>query len=94
MPLVTEDMIRAIAPKARNISELVKHLNIYLEQYEINTPLRVWHFLAQAAHESMGFTTFSEADFLHIKDPQEKEQVIKRQCQRYETGTKKEYRAW
>lgn len=51
MPLVTEDMIRAIAPKAINISELVKHLNIYLEQYEINTPLRVWHFLAQAAHE-------------------------------------------
>ena len=40
--------------------------NIYLElpsvitKYEINTPLRLAHFLGQCSHESINFTTFKE----------------------------------
>ena len=74
MPLVTEKMIRWVAPKAKYINDLVKYLNLYFEKYKINTPLRINHFLAQAAHETMGFTVFSEAGW--IKD----QEIVKKYC--------------
>jgi putative chitinase len=37
------------------------HLVKYMQQYEINTPKRVRAFLAQAAHESWGFTSLIES---------------------------------
>jgi putative chitinase len=55
-------MIKAIAPNSKEeiIVPLVQYLNKYLAQYEVNTYLRVCHFLAQAAHESASFRTLEE----------------------------------
>ncbi len=45
---------------ASNNQELIDALNKYCPQYEINTCLRVAHFLSQCAHESTSFTSFGE----------------------------------
>ena len=52
--------ILAIGPKCKIPEDLSTSLNEYLEKYEINTELRVAHFLAQTAHESCEFTIFIE----------------------------------
>lgn len=43
-----------------NLDMLVNDLNKTMSKYDINTPLRVQHFLAQVAHESDGFNTAKE----------------------------------
>lgn len=52
--VITEAQVRRIMPKAKNanVIEFVKAFNKHCEQFEINTKLRVVHFLAQLAHES------------------------------------------
>ncbi|QKF66708.1 chitinase-like protein [Arcobacter venerupis] len=58
---ITKEMLIAMGCiQASNDQALLDALNKYCEQYEINTCLRVAHFLAQAAHESGGFTKFEE----------------------------------
>lgn len=46
--------------EASNDQTLIDALNKYCEQYEINTCLRIAHFLSQCAHESTSFTNFGE----------------------------------
>lgn len=60
--MITRDMIKRIAPNSKEeiIVPLVKYLNIHMSKYEVNTHLRVCHFLAQAAHESASFRTLEE----------------------------------
>lgn len=60
--MITKQLLKQIAPNAKDeiIDPLVTYLNIYLPKYEINTHLRICHFLAQAAHESAGFRTLEE----------------------------------
>lgn len=60
--MITVDMLKKLSPKAKDsiVNDIVKYLNIYLLNYEINIPLRIAHFMAQAAHESDGFKTLSE----------------------------------
>ncbi len=48
------------AKQARIVAEIAPVLQKTLERYEINTPLRIAHFLAQCAHESDGFCTTEE----------------------------------
>ena len=53
-------MVNAVAAGKGNDKVLLAALNKYAEQYEINTLLRIAHFLAQCAHESGGFTATAE----------------------------------
>lgn len=60
--MITKQLIRQIAPNSRDeiIDPLVMYLNKYMAKYEVNTYLRICHFLAQAAHESASFRTLEE----------------------------------
>jgi putative chitinase len=60
--MITKQMIKAIAPNSKDeiVDPLVKFLNIHMPKYEVNTYLRVTHFLAQAAHEAASFRTLEE----------------------------------
>lgn len=66
---VNADTLRAIAPRfsgarAERQAEIIERagerLRAVLAEYEIDTPLRIAHFLAQIAHESAGFRTTEE----------------------------------
>jgi len=59
---ITSAMLRAMSPKAKAelCDALAPALTRLLPDYGINTPLRVAHFLAQAAHETDGFRTLEE----------------------------------
>lgn len=62
MVLVSEKVFRAVSPHVAADKRMVMLacLNEALERYEINTPQRIACFLAQAAHETMGFQRFIE----------------------------------
>ena len=61
-PRITEADLLSVAPLADPaiIKGLLKHINDILPQYGIDTPARISHFLAQAAHETAGFNTMVE----------------------------------
>lgn len=51
--MVTKEQILKIMPNARTrIETFLQYINRYMADFEINTPLRKAHFLAQIAHES------------------------------------------
>ena len=58
--MITELQLKQIAPKCKDTKELVVALNTLLPKYNITTPLRIAHFLAQYACETQGFTKFIE----------------------------------
>lgn len=60
---ITPDLLKKIAGGSVNskvVEGLSKYLPQILEEYDINTKLRVAHFLAQIAHESDHFRTLEE----------------------------------
>ncbi|MDY0122361.1 MAG: glycoside hydrolase family 19 protein, partial [Sulfurimonas sp.] len=64
--LITKEMLNAICPNAGSNQELLNALNKYCPQYQINTPLRIAHFLAQTAHESGCFQNFGEGIYYRL----------------------------
>ena len=60
--MITKQQLKQIAPNAKDeiLDPLVGYLNVYLPKYEVNTYLRICHFLAQAAHEAASFRTLRE----------------------------------
>lgn len=60
--MITNDHLKAIVPgiKPANLEIYVPLLNIYMAEYEINTPARITQFLANLAHESGSFNFTKE----------------------------------
>lgn len=60
--MLTAKQLRQCMPyiKDVNIAALLEPLNIAMAIYEINTPIRIAHFLAQIAHESSYLNTSEE----------------------------------
>jgi putative chitinase len=58
----TAEGLRALGPngKRKFIDALAEVADDILDEYQINTPLRVAHFWAQASHECAGFKTMHE----------------------------------
>jgi putative chitinase len=60
--IITLDILLKVAPKGKKsiMSGLAEFLPDALEKYEIDTELRVKHFLGQSSHETDGFATLNE----------------------------------
>lgn len=50
--LITKEMVKAVASGKEQDDNLMYYLNFYAQKYEVNTRLRIAHFLAQVGHES------------------------------------------
>lgn len=60
MSLISQAQLEAICPRLKNAGIWVPPLNAAMEGAYIDTPVRIARFLAQAAHESDGFTALEE----------------------------------
>jgi putative chitinase len=60
--MLTTEQLRAIVTtlSIEKATELLPNLNAAMSWADINTPERIGGFIAQSAHESMGYTVFAE----------------------------------
>jgi putative chitinase len=73
---ITSEQLTAIMPSAKNnknLSLYVTYINGFSDKFNINTPVRMAHFLAQAAHET--------CELVHTK-----ELGNENYCHKYEVG--------
>lgn len=59
---IIAQQLRIISPDASEkiLEGIIPYLNKYLDHYEVNTELRLIHFLGQTAEESAGYRTLVE----------------------------------
>lgn len=60
--MITKNILKQIAPNSDDkiILDLEKYFDKHMSNFEVNTYLRVCHFIAQCAHESASFRTLEE----------------------------------
>lgn len=60
--IITKEQLKRLSPQSKDeiITDVAKYLSLYMSKYELNSYLRVCHFISQAAHESAGFKTLRE----------------------------------
>lgn len=60
--MITEKQLKTAMPAItqQNIEKYLPELNDSLPKYEIDTPLRIAHFLSQVGHESCDFVSYRE----------------------------------
>lgn len=58
--LITEDRFKTFAPKCKDVKEYVSALNQLLPKFNITSTASIQAFLAQYAHETMGYTKLVE----------------------------------
>ena len=57
---VTRKQMLEILPDAGRVDRYLHYINSWADTFEINTPLRMCHFLAQCCHETAGFKFMKE----------------------------------
>ena len=57
---LNKDILQRIFPLGKNYDLYLPHFNVFLLKYDINTPLRLAHFLAQVGHESTQLNVVTE----------------------------------
>lgn len=58
--LISLEQLKQILPNNDSVGSLLPYLNDTLHKYNINTPLRISHFLAQVMHESANLSATKE----------------------------------
>lgn len=58
--IITKEQLQQIAPRAKNADSIVETLNKWAPKFDIDTPLRMAHFIAQCAHECAEFNILTE----------------------------------
>lgn len=62
MALITPEFLLKLCPTSKKVirNGVAEFFNKYCNDYEVNTELRIAHFISQAAHESAHFQTLTE----------------------------------